>query len=401
MSEQGCTLLEHDRKYARRPATANPPAVIRGLECQTQPNPDKSPSSGPGVVGLHWLRGSVPMDCHVGLVSYLNTWFGDESQQQLYGLWFYDRSIRWANGVQLNFHSHSDRASITRGRIALEVPGSALEVMDTAYCLSFMRGLECFGFQCSRLDAYYDDPQRLVTPSGLAALVHDENADGHVLRADFTGFRRITKRTISNDKARTFDEVAFGTRGANGSGKYLRIYDKGLESKGENTAVRYELELSDERSQKAFEMLTHATIKDASGIVGALVGGCIDFKKRTGDRHLERLERYGFWQTIIDRLGRVPLAGKQVPKTVERSAAYVQRQVAGTLQMVRQAWGAEKFFPWLVDIVDGENRLRTAHFAALVEYERAMKDETTLHIGSIRQYCDNLNLQLESESDGS
>lgn len=398
MSEQGCTLLRYDREHSRRSATANPPGVIRGLDSQTLP---QIPKTGhPGTVGLHWLRGSVPMADTEKLKTYLDTWFGDESQDQLYGLWFYDRSTRWPNGVQLNYHSHSDRASITRGRVAIEIPGSALEVMDTAYVVSFMRRLEDFGFQCSRLDVFYDDVTRLVSPWRLARMVHDEDSDGNVLRADFTGFRRITKRTISNAKGRTFDEVAFGSRGQNGSGKYLRIYDKRLESQGENPAVRYELELSDERSQKAFEMLTHVHIKDAAGILGALVGGCIDFKKRTGDKNLARLERYEFWQTIIDRFGRVTLAGKRVQKTVDRSAAYVQKQVAGTLQMVRKAWGAEKFFPWLVDIVDGENRLRTAHFAALVEYERAMRDETTLHIGSIREYCDNMNLQLESEADG-
>ena len=392
MSDNGMTPQNHHLDTAN----PNPPAVIRGLDSQKALA--GGPSASPGAVGVHWLRGSVDMDCLAGLRDYCKLWFGDECQERLYGLWFYDRSIRWPNGVQLNFHSHSDRAAITRNRIALEIPGGALEVWGSDLVLAFMRGLEPFGFQCSRLDVYYDDVTRLVTPSQLAGLVHLEGPDGEPVKHDFTGFRRIMRRTISNDQGRTYDEVAFGARGSNGGGKYLRIYDKRLESKGENDAVRYELELSDERSQKAFEMLTHAAGRDAPGLIGALIGGCIDFKIRTGDKNLNRLERYTFWQKIVDRLSRVTLAGKRVRKSVERTDEWVRKQVAGALQMLRKAYGAEKFFPMLVDIVDGENRLRTQHYAALVEYERAIKGEPDLNIAAIRSYCDNVGLQLESDA---
>lgn len=258
---------------------------------------------------MHWLRGSIPAEDLSQFKEYLTVWFGDEFTDMQYGLWFYDRSVRWPSGVILNYHSHPNRNQITKGRIAVEIPGQALDPMSMAQVEMMMQGVNAmFDFQPSRIDLYADDMERLVTPSDLFTLIYDEDFEGKPIRKDFTGFRRITRRTISNDQGRCFDECAFGSRGQNGAGKYLRVYDKRLESKGENPAVRWELELSDEKAKAAFEMLIGSGgFRDIlAANIGSIIGGCIDFKRRdnrAGSKNLDRLDRYEFWQTLIDRLG--------------------------------------------------------------------------------------------------
>jgi len=390
------------RQTSTRDEMQSPPGVIRGQNSQDAKRArDGLGPETPGIVGVHWLRGSVPMDELARLAAYVDTWFGDERQEREYGLWFYDRSILWPDGVTLNYHSHSDRAAITNGRITLEIPGGALDHYDTWMVLSFMRGLGDFSFQASRLDVYYDDAERTITPTKLFATVYGENEEGETILRDFTGFRRITRRLIANQKGRASDEVMFGARGDNGSGKYLRCYDKRLETNGENPSVRWELELSDERSQKAFDLLTHGDAEQAATCVGALVGGCIDFKKRTHDRNASRWQRHEFWQTILGRLGAVKLATKTPVKSVDKAQKHICTQAAGNLQLLREAWGAERFFPWLVDIVDSTNRLRSQHYVALDAYRRDLEaaGDKTLCIEHVRDYCDDNEILLEGDDD--
>lgn len=376
-----------------RDEVQNPPRVTRGLNCHKS----SSAASAGIVVGLHWLRGTVPHEAETKLREYLVLWFGDECDELPYGLWFYDRSVKWPNGVMLNYHSDRDRLPITNGRIAVEIPGSALDGYDTELIVSLLRGLRSLDFQASRLDVYADDHERTMTsPTWLYASVHEDDLFGGAIRRDYTGFRTCTRHVISGKDGRTYDEVAFGRRGQNGSGKYLRIYDKKLESKGEIDAIRMELELSNERARTAVDMILGSG-PNVAQTLGSMVGGAIDFVHRDGKTHLDRMKRYDWWQSIIDRLGRARIAGKRVHKRVERSRDYVHRQVGGTLQMLHAAYGPEIMLPWLLDIVSDTDKMNASHYAALQDYARRHKHESGLNIAELRKFCDANGIQLESE----
>lgn len=364
---------------------------------------ESSPEKDLLYVGVHWIRGSVPASDFTQFKEYLMVWFGTEFTDQLYGLWFYDRSTRWPSGVQLNYHSTNQRNSMTNDRIAVEIPGHALDPMTMAEVEMMCQGFSAmFDFQVSRMDLYADDLERLVTPSHLYNLIYQEDEQGQPIQKDFSGFRRITRRVISNDQGRCFDECCFGSRGQNGSGKYLRVYDKRLESKGQNPAVRWELELSDDKAQETFKMVVGCGgYRDILATnIGAVIGGCIDFKKRTcrvGDKNLNRLERYEFWQKLIDKLGHAKIRMDQPPKSIDRAKDYIEKQVTGTLQMIRAAWGPEIFFEWLINIADDNNRLRQAHINAIQEYKRKIETDRTIDIKNVRQYFDEKGIQLEGE----
>lgn len=107
------------------------------------------------------------------------------------------------------------------------------------------------------------------------------------------------------------------------------------------------------------------------GVLGGLIAWAIDFKVRANsEKNLSRLERYPFWQAILNRLGSAKLAAKQITKAVEKGVEWVKRGVAGTLQMIRLALGDEVAVPLLVDLMIGEDKLRPVHRRAVAEYQR-------------------------------
>ena len=370
---------KHMTKQDRRQVgNQNPHNVSRGFKSQEDPEQ-------PTTVGLHWLRGSIPQDRLPKLINYLGLWFGSESTRREYGYWCYDRSVQWPNGVTLNFHSTPERCkAMTRGLVNLDIPGGALDAMDMNSVCLLLIALQGYDFSPSRIDLYFDDHQRIITPSVLFQTVYEEDSDGGILRRNFTPFRHITYGTKKGDSGALFDECAFGARGSKGSGAYLRVYDKKLESDGANTGVRWELELSDKKAKKAYEKLLKCqteeleTLERMANTIAAIVGGCIDFKQRdarVGSKNLDRLERYSFWQTIIDKLGQAVIRQERVIKSVVKAKAYIEKQVAGTLQMIHKAFPPDVFFPWLIAMVNREDRLRPEHRAALAEYERQLKTE--------------------------
>lgn len=70
------------------------------------------------------------------------------------------------------------------------------------------------------------------------------------------------------------------------------------------------------------------------------------------------------------------------------------------MQMIRQAWGPDDFFGWLINIVDDNNRLRQAHINAIDEYRRKVAGQSGIDIKHVRDYFDDKGIQLEGEGDG-
>ena len=398
--------------------SGNPPYVIRGLNSQ---NPQKGAKKGHqrenDCVGLHWLRGTVPFAEEQPLVVYLGMFFGDGFEEADWGLWKYNKSFVWPNRVSLNTHTSAERAErITAGGITLEIPGSAIEGMTPDLFFAFMRGLDRYAFDCRRVDVFYDDCDRLVTPRDLYPMVYEVDLLGHEFRREFTGFLTCKSeqevggrraKELGGGRGLTYDCVRFGRRGSAGCGKSMRVYDKNLESKGERDCVRWELELCQERSRKCWQALMHTSIEDTPKLLGMVVGGSIDFRHRpvngcgellkAGDKNWKRLERFDFWQTIIGKLGELPLANPLPSKRVEKAAAWLDSAVGGTLQMLGVAWGADQLVAHVMDIVGSRDRLRTSHLAALAEYDSRMKREPVPTIKAVRGWADRHGVQLESE----
>lgn len=393
----------------------NPRSVIRGWKShnvQTEGLPD--PPAGvyrhtipPAVMGIHWLRGSLPKAEKPWAEGFLNLMFEtpETPAENEWGFWNYDRHIAWPNGAMLLYHSTPKGEEYTKGRFAIEVPGHVLDQFDVADVMIMFAALSDHDFQCSRLDLYFDDFERSITPRQIEALVYEVSLGGNQpIREDWTGFRDLhPKHQFKRGKGCVREEIAFGARGKQGSGKYLRVYDKSMESQGRNPAIRWELELSDKRAKKAFEMLLGTLCDDwkpevTAGLIGALIGECIDFKVRNGRRNVKRCPRYAFWQRIIDRIGCQPmLREKDPPKSIERAERWLWKQIRPTLQMVRAALGTEEFLPMLFDWAESDDKITPKHQAAIDDYLARKRGAVGLNIAEVRALCDKVKLELEGD----
>ena len=411
MAKQGCEAATLD--------AVNPPHVQRGLNSQMSPT-DPSGAQYPqsDCVGIHWLRGTVPQREFDEVVQYLAMFFGDETEHFEWGaLPKYDRSIRWPNSMSLNFHSSQERADrLTDGGMTIEMPGGAVESLDIEVFHSFMKGLVRWGFKCGRLDAFFDDFERLIAPRELYPTVYEVGLYGQELRREFTGFLTLAPeqkaggrrpKALGANRGLTSDVLRFGKRGSDGSGKSLRVYDKRLETEGGRNCIRWELELCKHRSQKAYEALLHTTLAEWPKIIGMMIGGCIDFRHRpvdeagnllkAGDKNWSRLERFDWWQRIIDKLGELPIQNPHTPKQVERSAEWFEQQVSGTLQMLSEAYGTNKVLADIMDIIGRRDRLNANHMAALAEFESRKATEPVPDIAEVRHWADHVGIEIEGD----
>lgn len=212
-------------------------------------------------------------------------------------------------------------------------------------------------------------------------MIHAVDHQDRVIKHDFTGFRKISyHRSAGQDKLMS-DRVAFGNRGNKGSGKYFRIYDKFLESQGLNPAIRYELELSGDIARQAFLKICDCgnSGEKLSKLITSLIGGCIDFRKRSekpNATNLKRLKRHEFWQVLLSRFDEpIPLKKPVKPKTIQGAIDHIELQNAPGMQMLRKALGDEKFKQWIDYLSSGTDRLRNTHLKAIQQYNHVYGTE--------------------------
>ena len=250
-----------------------PRTVIRGVNSQKS-----------NEVGVHWARISFDRRYLRELVQWSTHFFG-KSQQDGLGLWSYDSREYWPSGVQLNFDNMPERSrDVHNGRMTLECPGKALDELTQADLTLFLEGCRrAFCGVCKRIDVFLDDYNKAISPSGLHSLIK---------RRDYSGLRKWHIAQTGDPGRLTHDEVSFGRRGEKGSGKYIRVYDKALESNGERDCIRWEVEFTQEKAQQVFVKIaeTGGDIEAFATLCGSLVAGAINFVKRTGDKNIGRLD---------------------------------------------------------------------------------------------------------------
>lgn len=302
-------------------------------------------------VGPHWLRISSPRQYLKRIRRYCNIYFGGSSENDR-GYNSYDLRFYWPNGVSLSYDSSNEKSdSIHGGVVSMDIPGMALDSMESESLRQFFFGLRKYNAAASRFDVYYDDSKRLVTPSLLHKIVK---------KNDFSGFRKGGNTQVYKSGRLVHDEADFGTRGKNGSGKYMRIYDKALESDGSKDVIRYEVEFTKEHAAEAFDLLSQMGSDESfTQLLGELVAGAITFVKRTGEKNIGRLKEYGFWKRIKERLGSVVIRIPIKRPTLLSMFKFIEKQAIRTLAVLRATFVSDvDFANWQYDcLAEAELRL--------------------------------------------
>jgi DNA relaxase NicK len=308
-------------------------------------------------------------------------------------LWSYDSRLSWSNGCSLNFDADEERSKrVHLGMMTLDCPGGALDE-TTAHDLQLLiEYCNALGGKCSRIDVYFDDYARLVSFDELVG-VATRGDFSHFLDFTYKGGGRRGKGKLRNgvisdehtyERRRTKttrEEVAFGRRGSRGNGKYLRWYNKELESEGEFKCDRWEVEFTQKKADLVFKKFaaTAGDLEAFATLCGSLIAGCVTFVKRTGDKNIDRLDHYIWWEKILAILGQgIAIRVRRKEDSLTGKIEWVTRNVSPSLACLKKVFVSERvFLRWLFDVCrDGEGRQNkfTQRLAddneAILDYEK-------------------------------
>lgn len=328
------------------------------------------------MLTLDWLNGTFPADKTEIVLEKLVEMFGEPSARK-WGRYRYEESFEWELvGASVFVDRTKKRCEeIHGGRHMLMMTGTAMRTIPAEKMHEFVSFMvqKCW-LKATRLDCAWDDYEKRITPENVWK--------NYCETKKYTRFRRCAHHIeILGDGSPTSDTVYWGCRGENGGGSYLRYYRKDLESKGEIDAYRWEVEYSGQKAQEAFFALSKCPDLETMGrLVGALVGGSIDFVERSGkkgdEKHLNRASRVEWWQSILDRIGCSPIRGHKIPSTIEKSKQWVKKSVSTCLSTIQTAIGEEQFWPWLESMVEvGKCRMQSRHMLSVKYYEEKVEME--------------------------
>ena len=311
----------------------------------TAPPPDSN--TGGRVtfaVSVDWVQGIVKDEYLTPLIQVVSAVAG-EGKERGTSLNGYTRSIVWESGARVYWGSE-------RGDVWLVVPGATCARMRwTADLRAFLDLLADAGFRCTRLDLACDDYSRELIKMDVV----------HASVRNVTRYKTASPRRDVNPLTGELrsDSVYFGARGKNGSGKYVRFYDKRLESDGLVDCNRLEIEFSAEHAACVFENLVDAA-SDAhlAAKIGRAIAGAIEFRERRAEAHghLDRMPLLAWWESLVGLLGAAVVKVKRVKPPLQKTAEYFLRCWPKTLALMVSVGlaGGHDVMQFLVDRITGK-----------------------------------------------
>jgi len=326
------------------------------------------------TLGVDWLQGTVDYSRLVDVLELLTLTFGHMPVAMLGGIMRgYNRTCSFVplatgHGVNVIFHDTKEKSGVRGETILIQITGQGTSRLDYNELRKLGDTLKNdYNFSCSRIDTCFNDYDRIISVAEIKKEVEKGN---------FSGFKKPTEykkgELTSEGLILTGDTVAFGSRGNNGSGKYARIYDKGMESDGKEDCIRYEIEWSLKRSKVVFEDLFGTEDLDEFIVVLAgHIGGAILFVDRSkNEKNIERLKLLPWWRKIVDMLGRSVFSIPAVESTIEGTKQHLWRNTARSFAKVRRSFHSDDDFCMFFDeiLMKGEDSLTQGDFVQLEEF---------------------------------
>lgn len=331
--------------------------------------------------GVDYLRGTVPIKYSADIRQLLEDFFDVLLQLQVdrdgrpLSSGFYKLRHSSGHGVDVLSLNRAYDDSSPDNHCLVNISGSALARISVTELYSFFRALLCLEFSATRLDLKIDDFTKTVTP----LLAFDAAENGNT-----KGFR-VYRYIVDHQGSRTFYA---GRRGSDGGGKFLRIYDKFIESGGSVDSVRVEVELSSIKALEAFESLSICHFSQWPNFIAAVVRESADFLDRdNGSRRACRSERFSWWSFIVDSPDSFEFTPVVRKPVIERTERWLKNQCAASMVAVCAAnsgagdavsedisqfilsFNIDKFASQIYDwILEGINNLSERHLQMIREH---------------------------------
>lgn len=261
------------------------PAGAGRTAAAASPAPDVTQGAKPHgtsrLYGFDWIRFTGKLDDQELVERWAANRFGAEFTDQ-HGFSFYERCRTYKGGAKVLTDHDSGNS------VMVELSGDALELHTPEDRLQLVRELVGLGLKATRLDIAIDTTGKDV---GLI-----EAVTAACQRGELCGARSWKPITEYNHRGEVDSfGVNLGRRGNDGSGRYVRIYDKGLET-GESKQgrwVRWEAEFTGSvAAQVAAEL--HWTDRPLEVMTGHALGA-VDFRGGEHHQSLSRRPRASWW----------------------------------------------------------------------------------------------------------
>ncbi len=213
--------------------------------------------------------------------------------------------------------------------VLLEVPGKPITEITGDEAWELCRDLHQLGMRATRFDWAIDDYARGLSLED----VHKSYREG--------AFARVRKMQLWEHCAAGSTPVLTGfTCGSRQSDKYIRIYDKMIESKGTTNCIRFEVEFKGGMAARIFrEFSTAPTVEVAFDLAAKYAVGCIDFIDRS-DKNLDRCPIAPWWVSFIEAVGgRKRMSIPRLKRTVSGIISWHEKQVARGMALLAECKG--------------------------------------------------------------
>ena len=314
---------------------------------------------------IDWLGVYIPISLEkdfFGFLDWIADYFGTEFVHYLDnprhdGYRTYWHTAESESGIKVAYSLPGEKGFVSQGLCHMTFSGSTLKSLSFSELIWLIVELKrTRNSKFNRIDVSCD----LELRYGRRVM---ELMRQSLDKKDFTGFRKY-KDVRGSDE----NKLAFGGRR---SDRFTRIYDKALESNGENPVVRFEAELKHDYAEIfVFELIE--IVSNSGNCLTHLknvVFGAFDFVDRSKDKsnkNVDRCPRLDWWQTFIDSVNAAPVK-ISVPRRKSsfiRKMKWIERQVSTTFAQISEVMGEDFLLGFIQRMSEsGRDRMTAMHRA--------------------------------------
>lgn len=224
----------------------------------------------------------------------------------------------------------------------ISIPGIPLGKIPASKLLLFGRWLLQGGARCTRFDWAVDDYNKYLSLDTISKALSDGNY------ARFASYKDV------RSGARNLDAVGRTLYlGSMKSDRLIRIYDKEVESHGAVKSIRYEIQTRDELAHSYFcAYCSHDDAASAARSLSSSAIAAVDFVDRSQSSRLDRCERLDWWAAFVALVDEgIRIRSEKRSETLTRKKQWVERQVIGTLAIIKKCIGVTAFSSWLNGLI--------------------------------------------------
>lgn len=245
--------------------------------------------------------------------------------------------------------------------VRIAIPGKPLMNRSVGRVKEMCEELIAAKFKATRFDWAIDDMSRMLKIADVVDAVNARNYAG------FNKYKYIESGTRTSSEIGS--TVALGSRK---SDRYVRIYDKQIESQGEIDSIRYEVEY---KNRLADYMLRLYALTDnlemAHVELSKIAVGNVKFLERDSE-HIDRCEMLGWWRDFVIAVGGcVKVSLPRLQKMITEKKAWVETKVSSTIAVICNCLGFDETFKWLeYSVRKAEGRFTSRHHAYIETWKK-------------------------------